>query len=329
MDSGLHYVMKPEHFFQRRRSTPKKRRRSTPKRKRKTTPKKRRGKTPKKTGNVAPINLTQLLLDTSKTLLAQVPAPAAPTIRPPALTPVHAPAPAPAPALALVPAPAPSAPQLATITSTVVPAWYAGNNGRATGDRFCQGNWGSPTRTDKNMVCVEGETVSDARGKSYNGAKVDCGVRMADVARSGHWRYLCRNRHVARYITISRIDNKNEAINLASFTVYDELGNMITDLAHSMSAPYNGSATQFGSQHVFPSATRPKGYMVHTTVSASAFVKLDLKRDRQISKIVIRNRGDCCQSRIVGTRLTVTNQANAVVFRADFLQPSAVYEFTL
>lgn len=56
---------------------------------------------------------------------------------------------------------------------------------------------------------------------------------------------------------------------------------------------------------------------VHTSCNDAPWIQLDFGRMIPISKIVLRNRQDCCQERINGLVLTILDNSNNVVYTAN------------
>lgn len=118
------------------------------------------------------------------------------------VTPSPSPSPSPTPTTPpAAPALPPAATQLGTKDISTTPPTptppalqytYVGDNGTASGDTFCAGNWGSADGKAKNMKCDGGKTIFDPRGSTYTDALVDCGSIMSNVAGGlGHWAYAC------------------------------------------------------------------------------------------------------------------------------------------
>jgi hypothetical protein len=69
---------------------------------------------------------------------------------------------------------------------------YNGNNGTVSGTAFCQGAWGNPSGTNKDLKCLIGQTIADPRGADYTNTLVECESLMSKEAGGlGHWGYSC------------------------------------------------------------------------------------------------------------------------------------------
>ena len=101
-----------------------------------------------------------------------------------------------------------------------------------------------------------------------------------------------------RYVRVQRVTG-DEQINLVKIKVYDAQGNAYTI----------AGATIFPPDASFPaSRLLTDGYeFVHTGPRTNkGYVEVDLGADKDITKVVIINRGDCCMDRMVGLTVIVT-----------------------
>jgi hypothetical protein len=116
-----------------------------------------------------------------------------------------------------------------------------------------------------------------------------------------------------RYI---RLDyDRIECLNLAQILVYSSQGgpNVITPQTKvTKSSGYNGDA------YPSPNFVNQRGMaqynFVHTSCYDVPWIEVDLGSVIQIHKVVVWNRVDCCQSRIIGTRLSVLDQEREKVY---------------
>lgn len=106
-------------------------------------------------------------------------------------------------------------------------------------------------------------------------------------------------------------------------TAYDLNDVPITATA-TISPQYLGAET-FGPQLL--TDTLITGLPAHTTNDPNAYMELDLGSMKDISKIVIENRRDCCTSRIIGTEIQIRNSDNAVVWSSEILTDRPRYAF--
>ena len=56
---------------------------------------------------------------------------------------------------------------------------------------------------------------------------------------------------------------------------------------------------------------------VHTSCGDVPWVQVDLGSMKEIYRVIVYNRVDCCQSRILGTRLQIINDQNEMVYVSD------------
>jgi hypothetical protein len=132
----------------------------------------------------------------------------------------------------------------------------------------------------------------------------------------------------ARYIRLQRTDGKDEAINLTEIEVYNQLGQKITTGITPSLNPQYGSADVFGPQFLIDGKSAIDTNVAHTTASKDAYVQLDLGADIMISKIIIKNRLNCCKERIIGTSLILQNNSITEIYRKAIDKQQDEYTFT-
>jgi len=120
-----------------------------------------------------------------------------------------------------------------------------------------------------------------------------------------------------RYIRLDYI--QNGCLNLAQILVFSASGgkNIITPNTRvTKSSGYQGDT--FPSQN-FVNQKGSKYYnFVHTSCGSEVpWIEVDLGATTRIHKIVVWNRVDCCQSRIVGTVLSVLNEEKEKIYIAN------------
>lgn len=122
-----------------------------------------------------------------------------------------------------------------------------------------------------------------------------------------------------RYI---RLDyNRVECLNLAQILVFSSPGgaNIITpNTKVTKSSGYSGDA--FPSQNFVNQRGGVHYNFVHTSCGDVPWVEVDLGAMTRIHKIVVWNRVDCCQSRILGTVLSILNEEKEKVYIANPIQ---------
>lgn len=116
-----------------------------------------------------------------------------------------------------------------------------------------------------------------------------------------------------RYIRLQY--NRVECLNLRQILVYSKLGgpNIIkpTTLV-TKSSGFQGD--------VFPSKKLVDGLgtsFTHTSCNDIPWIQIDLGASVTIYKIVVVNRKDCCQSRILGTTLSILDEENATTYLSN------------
>ena len=89
--------------------------------------------------------------------------------------------------------------------------------------------------------------------------------------------------------------------------MYDANNNKITGITPSLSPQYG----IFAAKYLIDGNPKTLGITQNTN---GAYMQLDLGADKDISRIVITNRIDCCKDRIKYATVQIKNQTNAEVF---------------
>ena len=115
-----------------------------------------------------------------------------------------------------------------------------------------------------------------------------------------------------RYIRIQY--TRQDCLNLAEIRVYSKNGgpNIITpNTAVSKSSDYGGSypASNFVDGNLYNFA--------HSSCGDVPWIEVDLNSMTDIYKVVVYNRVDCCQSRILGSFLQIKNDTNDVIYQSN------------
>lgn len=122
-----------------------------------------------------------------------------------------------------------------------------------------------------------------------------------------------------RYIRLQY--NRVECLNLAEIRVYSTNGgpNIIKPTTSvTKSSGYNGDA--FPSRNFVDGDTGQTYNFVHTSCGDVPWIEVDLGSMKDIFKIVVFNRVDCCQSRVLGTVLKITTDQNEMVYVSDSIK---------
>jgi hypothetical protein len=109
-----------------------------------------------------------------------------------------------------------------------------------------------------------------------------------------------------------------ECLNLAQILVFTAPGgkNIITpNTVVTKSSGYQGDV--FPSQNFVNQRGNQFYNFVHTSCGDVPWIEVDLGSTMRIHKIVVWNRVDCCQSRILGTVLSVLNEEKEKVYIAN------------
>ena len=119
-----------------------------------------------------------------------------------------------------------------------------------------------------------------------------------------------------RYIKIQY--DRVECLNLAEIKVYGSKGgpNLITrNTSVTKSSGYQGDA--FPGRNFVDGDTGQTYNFVHTSCGDVPWVQVDLGSMINIYKVVVFNRVDCCQSRVLGAKLQILNDQNDVIYISD------------
>jgi hypothetical protein len=116
-----------------------------------------------------------------------------------------------------------------------------------------------------------------------------------------------------RYIKLQY--NRVECLNLAEIRVYSKKGgpNIITpNTPVTKSSGYQGD--MFPGRNFVDGDTGQTYNFVHTSCGDVPWVQVDLGSMIDIHRVVVYNRVDCCQSRILGTVLQILNDQNELIY---------------
>jgi hypothetical protein len=116
-----------------------------------------------------------------------------------------------------------------------------------------------------------------------------------------------------RYIKLQY--NRVECLNLAEIKVYSKKGgpNIITrNTPVTKSSGFQGDV--FPGRNFVDGDTGQTYNFVHTSCGDVPWVQVDLGSMIDIYKVVVFNRVDCCQSRILGTVLQILNEENDMIY---------------
>lgn len=131
----------------------------------------------------------------------------------------------------------------------------------------------------------------------------------------------------ARVVRLQRVDGKADYINVSELEIYDESGRRIfEELTPSSSQVWSNNSDGYGPQLLLDGNPNT---MFHSLHDANAFVQFNLRTNTKISRIVLRNRSDCCKSRIVGCAIMLLDEQNREVLRLPITSERDVYEFDL
>ena len=208
------------------------------------------------------------------------------------------------------------------------------------------GQWGWASKQSRDTVIADAATYAlglskrtadncYGPGEFENGTKVAPRVKVTgrvnesgkknkgyyDIVGQGKNNDFCRYVNkpvVGRYVKVTQ--PSAICLNLTEVEVYDDLGNYL----HATSS----MSSQWGTRDIIQSTDRSIFTLAHTQCEANGWIQLDLGSDRNIGKIVINNRRDCCTDRAIGVITTITNNSNTIVWTSPAIteqRPTYVY----
>ena len=180
----------------------------------------------------------------------------------------------------------------------------------------------SPEQAQKNCDRLGSQCVGFSYSKDGGGHGCYKGNHAAGInGNSAYMGYIkipsSSNQPVdGRYI---RLDyDHQECLNLAQILVFTEQGgpNIITPSTQvTKSSGYQGD--MFPNQNFVNQRGKEHLNFVHTSCYDIPWIEVDLGSTVRIYKIVVWNRTDCCQSRVLGTVLSVLNEEKEKVYIAN------------
>lgn len=129
-----------------------------------------------------------------------------------------------------------------------------------------------------------------------------------------------------RYLRIVRNDNRVEYINIAEIQAFNSSGVRYTATeAWLSSTPYS----EYPASNLLDNNPNTIG---HTSEATNSWAQIGFGSDKQIGKVVVVNRQDCCYDRIVGSCLMIFTTTGYGTWYAEYLSPKIttslyMYEF--
>jgi hypothetical protein len=137
------------------------------------------------------------------------------------------------------------------------------------------------------------------------------------------------NNVIGRYIILKRVDNKNECININEIEVYNLNGDKYS-LENDSSAIITASTNYDDSNSYIPKNAVDNNVktIYHSKCKSDDWIKIDLKINKSIGKIIVKNRFDCCKDRIIGCRIYIVNNNDKIVYQSEIIKNEAdIYTF--
>jgi hypothetical protein len=131
----------------------------------------------------------------------------------------------------------------------------------------------------------------------------------------------------ARYVRVERpsANYPGNIINLGELQVFDKAGTNIALNTTVTGGPGNHPAGPW------PNLTDGNfGSFAHTSSNGESFIEVDLGAVKEIAKVVITNRSDCCQDRLGGAKIELLDGSRANVTTTPAIESSKMkltYDF--
>lgn len=166
--------------------------------------------------------------------------------------------------------------------------------------------------------CAGFSYSKDGAGNGCYKGNHNAGI-VADPAYMGYVKIPVSNPSsviIGRYIKLQY--NRVECLNLAEIRVFSKKGgpNIITrSTPVTKSSGYQGD--MFPGKNFVDGDTGQTYNFVHTSCGDVPWVQVDLGSMINIYKVVVFNRVDCCQSRVLGTNLQIMNDQNEMIYASN------------
>ena len=161
---------------------------------------------------------------------------------------------------------------------------------------------------------------------AYNGGK-PCGVLSEEVECNTNSCNL-----VGRYIRIYSDDNSDRVISITELDVYDINGNIFSrDKNVTASSVLNNNITSFGPLNIINGVMTSKDAatfnMFHSGLQSNPWVLLDMGAEINITRLMLTNRTDCCQDKILGLKVAVMDSMMRVVWCKNIKNVLTTYDW--
>jgi hypothetical protein len=105
-------------------------------------------------------------------------------------------------------------------------------------------------------------------------------------------------------------------LNISKINIYDENNNSLTSNATATSGSTLGNNS---ASKLLSSNNNEYAHTAGGSDKSKQWFKIDLKSDKKISKVIIKNRTDCCQARINGAQLVISKSNGEVTFNGPII----------
>jgi hypothetical protein len=125
----------------------------------------------------------------------------------------------------------------------------------------------------------------------------------------------------ARYLKITKNNPNNPVLNLTEVQVFDENGIKI-----------NGTPTMSSTYLDFRATNCTDGNLTnfcHSNGQPNDWFQIDFGSDKFVSRIIIHNRQDCCQDRLLNSYVELINNANVTTWIRQIFYTYGIYYFNL
>ncbi len=123
-----------------------------------------------------------------------------------------------------------------------------------------------------------------------------------------------------RYVCIARNDNQIMVLNIGEIQVFGPVNGVETRLA-IVGGKQSSTLGGYPNSNVYDNNISTFAHTMGTDLNPKTawdWMCVDLGSEKEISKVIVYNREDCCRDRIIGTRLEIKNSSENVIWTRDF-----------
>ena len=138
---------------------------------------------------------------------------------------------------------------------------------------------------------------------------------------------------IGRYVKLFADDKTQRTLHVVEIEVFDVNGNLVSaGKTCSASTTLNDNSANYGPQYlvdgVYTAINNGQWRLPQTKDQPDPWFLIDLGSEVAIKKVVVHNRDDCCQDKIVGCRLGVLGEQKNLIFSEKITNSQRTYTFT-